>query len=157
MDVDDRLVPPERHESRDRDVDAFTVGATRYEETNAAVKFQHRRVTTPTAFGGSYDTTNHTSAGDTDNLPYYKLTFRGTDVLVYVTKTAASGKADFYIDGVLKVNDLDLYSATTTYKVKVFDSAPLTDGIHILTIKVTGLKRTAATGTDVTLDQVTLQ
>jgi hypothetical protein len=138
-------------------VDAFTVGSTTFEETHPAVKFQFRRVTHASAFGGSYDTTSHIFTSDTDNQPYYKLTFRGTDVLVYATKTAASGKADFYVDGVLKANDIDLYSAATTYKVKVFDSAPLADGIHILTVKVTGIKRAAATGTDVALDYVTLQ
>ena len=139
-------------------VDAFTVGATTYEETNAAVKFQFRRVEPPRArTPGRTTRRTSTTTGDTDNLPYYKLTFRGTDVLVYATKTASSGKADFYIDGVLKANDVDLYTAATTYKVKVFDSVPLADGVHILTVKVTGLKRTAATGTDVALDYVTLQ
>jgi hypothetical protein len=138
-------------------VDAFTVGSTTSEETNTAVKFQFRRISNASAFGGSYDTTNHTSAGDTDDQPYYRVTFRGTDVLVYATKTASSGKADFYVDGALVGNDVDLYAAATTYKVKVFDSALLADGIHVLTVKLTGLKQAASTGMDVSLDQVVLK
>ncbi len=137
-------------------VDAFKVGATSYEESNAAVKDQHRRVATASAYNGSYDVTNHVATSDTGDKPVYRLVFKGTDVIVYATKTPSSGKADVYVDGTLKVT-IDLYAAAATYKVKVFDSATLADGVHTLTIKATGSKAAASSNTDVTFDQVVLK
>jgi hypothetical protein len=137
-------------------VDAFKVGATTYEEGDASVKFQHRRVNTASAYNGSYDVVNHVASGDTSDRPLYKLVFRGTDVIVYATKTSASGTAQVYVDGVLKAT-VDLYAATTTYKVKVFDSATLADGVHTLTIKATGSKAAASSNTDVAIDQAVLK
>jgi len=137
-------------------VDAFKVGTTSYEESNTAVKDQHRRTVTASAFGGSYDVTNHLATGDTGDKPLFKLVFRGTDILVDATKTSSSGTAAVYVDGVLKAT-IDLYAASTTYKARVFDSATLSDGIHTLIIKATGTKAAASTGTSVSLDQVTLK
>jgi hypothetical protein len=137
-------------------VDAFKVGATSYEENNAAVTYQHRRVATANAYNGSYDVTNHVASGDTGDQPLYKLVFKGTDVIVYATKTPSSGKATVYVDGVLKAT-IDLYAAATTYKFKAFDSAALSNGVHTLTIKATGSKAAASSNTDVTLDQVVLK
>ncbi len=137
-------------------VDAFKVGTTSYEENHATVKDQHRRVTTASAYNGSYDVTNHVATSDTGDKPLYKLVFKGTDVIVYATKTPSSGKAAVYVDGALKAT-IDLYAAATTYKAKVFDSATLANGVHTLTIKATGSKAAASSNTDVTLDQVVIK
>ncbi len=134
-------------------VDAFKVGATSYEENNSAVKDQHRRSVTTSAYGGSYDVTNHAATGDTGDKPLFKVVFKGTDLLVYATKTSGSGKADVYIDGALKAT-VDLYAAATTYKVKVFDSAPLVNGVHTVVIKANGAKAAASSSTSVSIDQV---
>jgi Bacterial Ig-like domain len=134
-------------------VDAFKVGTTVYEESNAAVKDQHRRSTNASAYGGSYDVTNHAASGDTGDKPLFKVVFKGTDLLVYATKTSGSGKADIYIDGALKAT-VDLYAAATTYKVKVFDSAALVNGVHTLVIKANGAKAAASSSTSVSIDQV---
>ncbi len=133
-------------------VDAFTVGAVSFEEGNPAVREQFGRVSTASASGGSYDVTSHVA--DTDpNKPYYLLTFKGTGVDWYATKTPSSGQARVYIDGADR-GAIDLYAASITYGAKVYSSPTLSDGMHTLRIVITGTKRAAATGTDVSLDRI---
>ena len=56
-------------------------------------------VTAASAFGGSYETMAQAPATDTTPAQV-RLTFVGTGVKIYATKTAVSGKARIYIDGV---------------------------------------------------------
>ena len=46
----------------------------------------------------------------------------------------------------------NLYSASTVYQQKVWNSGLLSYGTHVLTIQWTGTKNRAATGTNVNID-----
>lgn len=137
-------------------LDAFVVGAVSHEETSASIRQAFRRVSTSSAFDGSYDTVDHVASGDSAGVPTYRLRFRGTDLVIYGTRSPASGRATVYIDGVSR-GTIDLYSASTAYKVTLFDSPALTDGLHTLEIRATGTKATASKGTQVALDRIVLK
>jgi hypothetical protein len=137
-------------------VDAFKVGTVVYEETNAATKDQFRRQTHTSASGGSYDVTSHLASGDNSGKPTFQMTFKGTGIDWYATKTKASGKAVVYIDGVNK-GTFDLYAGTAAYGVKVYGSPTLTNAVHTIKIVLTGAKQTAATGTDVSVDRLVVR
>ncbi|OGN81555.1 MAG: hypothetical protein A2X23_13030 [Chloroflexi bacterium GWC2_73_18] len=133
-------------------VDAFKVGAVSYEEDNAAVRDRFARVSAAQASGGSYDVTTHLKAGDTSSKPAYRITFRGTGIDWYATKTPTSGKAQVILDGASR-GIVDLYSASNAYKTKIFSSATLNDGVHTLRIEILGDRQAASGGTDVSLDR----
>ena len=66
-------------------------------------------------------------------------------------KTSASGINDVYIDG-RKVATVDRYSSSAKYQQKVFEVTDLSDGKHTITVRNTGQKNAAASGTGLTLD-----
>ena len=108
------------------------------------------------AFVALYDVASHVATGDTGSVPRYSVTFKGTGVDWYATKTATSGNAGVYVDGVLRTT-VDLYSATTAYQVKVFASVTLAAGVHTLEIRVTGTPHAGMAGTDVTFDRIVVR
>jgi hypothetical protein len=137
-------------------VDAFKVGTVVYEETNGATKDQFRRQTHSSASGGSYDVTSHLASGDNSGKPTFQMTFKGTGIDWYATKTKSSGKAIVYIDGVNK-GTIDLYAGSAAYGAKVYGSPTLANGVHTIKIVLTGAKQTAATGTDVSVDRLVVR
>jgi hypothetical protein len=137
-------------------IDAFKVGTVSYEENHSAVRDYFKPVSTASAGGGSYDTTTHTASGDTGTKPFYQVSFKGTGIDWYATKTASSGTAAVYIDNVSR-GSVNLYSASTVYKSRVYSSPTLTNGTHVLRIYLNGSKSTASKGYDVSLDWVTVR
>jgi Bacterial Ig-like domain len=137
-------------------VDAFKVGTVVQEETHASQRDSFRRMAAASASGGSYDFVSHLATGDNNGKPTYQLTFKGTGIDWYATKTRTSGTATVYIDGASQ-GTIDLYAASTTYGSKVYGSPSLADGVHTLRILLTGAKQAASTGTDVSLDRLVVR
>jgi peptidoglycan hydrolase-like protein with peptidoglycan-binding domain len=78
--------------------------------------------------------------------------FTGT-YLAWIAKTSpAYGIAKVTLDG-LRTYTVDLYSSTTLYQKKVFDTGILPSGLHSVKIEWTGTKPTAATAANVNLDR----
>ena len=130
-------------------IDKVVIGGSVKQETWLEHRFD--RVSTASAFGGSYDTM--TQANATDTTPArVQLTFVGAGVKVYATKTSASGRARVYVDGVLKTT-LDLNRARTSYKALVYSEA-FGLGVHTLRIEAVGTKTGAKSS--VSLDRITI-
>ena len=89
---------------------------------------------------------------DADNSPRYQATVVGTGLKVYVTKTATSGKAAIYVDGVLKAT-VSCYAASTTYKALVY-SGSFALGVHV--IKVVDVGTSTGSKSDVDLDRLSV-
>jgi hypothetical protein len=135
-------------------LDAFKVGASLYQENHSNVVDQFRRVASTSAYGGSYEFVTHTTTGDNGGRPSYSVTFRGTDVLVYATKSSTSGQAAIYIDGIYKTT-INLRSTSTLYKVKVYGAPPLSNAQHTLRMDAAGTANSAGSG--VGLDHIVLR
>jgi hypothetical protein len=119
-------------------IDAFKVAGTTYQENDAHVTDSFRRVKSSAASGGSYDLATHVSAGHTGSRPSYSVTFRGTRVSVYGTRTTTSGTAAVYIDG--KLTATVSFNGTTAYGVQLFSSASLKDKTHTIRVEVLGTR-----------------
>jgi hypothetical protein len=100
--------------------------------------------------------TSHLASGDNRSKPTFQMTFKGTGIDWYATKTKTSGKAIVYIDNAI-MGTIDVYAGTTAYGVKVYGSPTLTNAVHTIKIVLTGTKRTAATGTDVSVDRLVVR
>lgn len=129
-------------------LDYVTAGSTTYQET--ALQQSFRRTTSTSASGGSYDVVDHVTSNDTGSKPSYRLTFTGTGVKLYATKTPNSGTARVYVDGVYKAT-VNLYAASTTYKSLVY-SASLSAGTHTIQVYANGT--TTGSKSAVALDYV---
>src|SRR5439155_5779679 len=104
----------------------FTV--TAYQETNAAITYTGTWTTLKgTGFWGG--ALKYTTGGAGTKASF---AFTGGRVALVATQTSSSGKADIYLDGVLK-GTIDLYSSTTHNRRVVF--------------VLNGLARTAPGGT----------
>ena len=79
------------------------------------------------------------------------FTFRGTSVSWLTARGPAMGKAKVYVDGVLK-QTVDSYAKKAGWNVRR-SLTGLTDRVHTVTVKVTGTKRRASTGTTVVVDR----
>lgn len=130
-------------------IDNLAYGATVKQETSLTQTF--RRVSSASAFGGSYDTMIGASATDTTPA-LFQVKVAGSGFKLYATKTPASGEARVYVDGVFKAK-INLYSAATVYKALVY-STTFPVGIHVIRIEAVG----SATGTNssVNLDRITV-
>jgi len=84
-----------------------------------------------------------------------KVRFRGTKIAWVTAKRPTSGKAAVYVDG-KRVATVDLYSASTRYRKTVWSASKLSDGVHVLEIRVLHQKRAASTGYGVGVDAVDL-
>jgi hypothetical protein len=87
-------------------------------------------VATTAASGGSYQYAQ--VAGATASY-----TFSGRQVAWVAPKTATSGQAKIYVDGVL-AKTVDLYSATTANRVYVYTKAWTSVGSHTIKVSVVG-------------------
>jgi hypothetical protein len=129
-------------------IDNLTIGATVKQES--AFNQHFRRVSSSSASGGSYDLMVHTT--DADTGPRFQATVVGTGVKIYATKTATSGSAKVYVDGVLKAT-INLNAASTTYKALVY-SGTFALGQHV--IKLVAVGTSSGSNSDVNLDRLTV-
>jgi hypothetical protein len=58
-----------------------------------------------------------------------------------------------YVDGLYRGN-IDTYSPNVKYRHEIFDTGPLTEGIHVIRIVATGEKRPESTNTFVNFDSL---
>lgn len=130
-------------------VDNVAVGATVTQQS--ALRQIFRRVSSASAYGGSYESITQSTATDTTPAQF-RLTMVGTGFKVYATKTSTSGKARVYVDGVLKAT-INLNSASTVYKALVY-STTLAPGQHVIRIEAVGTSTGANSA--VNLDRITV-
>jgi len=123
-------------------IDGFTVGAT---TTNSPALSMVWRAVKNT----------HLSAGAASVTDLARstvlLTFRGTGITWFTVRGPAQGKAQIWLDGVLKTT-VDNYAATTSYGVKR-SLSKLADKVHTLKIVVLGKHRAASKGSTITVDR----
>lgn len=80
------------------------------------------------------------------------MTFRGTAITWYTQKGVAQGKAQIWVDGVLKAT-VDNYAGSTSYNV-ARTIGSLTDALHTVKIVVLGQHRSGAKGSNVIVDRL---
>ena len=131
-------------------LDAFVSGTT-FQENSPAVTTRFGVVTTTGASGGTYDVT----AQELDTTgAEYRFSFRGTGFTWSATKQPTGGTAIVYIDGI-SYGEVKLWASSVQYKIPVFTSITIADGVHAVRVVATGVKPTGSTGTNITLDSVT--
>jgi hypothetical protein len=81
------------------------------------------------------------------------VSFTGAKLVLVVKRSPAYGSVRIRVDGG-DTYTVDLYSATTLYQQKIWDSGILAPGDHTVTIERTGDKRPAATAANINLDAV---
>ncbi len=101
---------------------------------------------------GMYDRSSSVSrrAGD-----YYTLAFRGTGIALYSVHGPTHGIEEVTLDGRHRVL-IDLYSARRTGDVLDHQYAHLADGVHVLTVRVTGRKNKKSGNVYVVVDRVAI-
>jgi IPT/TIG domain len=131
--------------------DAFDVlgslaSATRFEQTNAKLIYAGTWTSSSTtsASGSSFKFANKSGASVT-------LKFTGISCNIIAKKSSVYGIAEIKLDEQAPVL-VDFYSASTLFKQTVWKSGFLAPGDHMVTIKWTGTKRTAATDYNINLD-----
>jgi hypothetical protein len=114
---------------------------TRVDDSNANVAYTGtwNTFTNANCYGGSSKYSNING----NNVTY---TFTGTGARWFTEYGADHGKADVYVDNVLKVSGLDTYSSSGLYQQKAYEITGLTSGTHVLKIVVTNTKNPSATG-----------
>ncbi|GHH97556.1 S8 family serine peptidase [Neobacillus kokaensis] len=122
-----------------------------YEDTNSNINFSGNwlKASTSSASGGSYKTVNELGASG-------QLVFNGTGISITSLKSSSQGIAKVTLDGV--AYNIDLYSASTTYKSKVFSKTGLSAGRHVLKIEWTGKIHSGAkkSATTINVDSITV-
>ena len=99
--------------------------------------------TVTSASGGSFKYANSAAS--------VTMTFNGTSALWLAKKSSVYGQASLSLDGKAPVT-VDLYSSSTLYVQKVWDSGALASGTHTVTIKWKGTKNSSATDTNIGVD-----
>lgn len=120
---------------------------TAYEQTDRNIVFEGVWGTSANTgmSGGSYRYSNTTSNTIT-------VAFAGTRFDWVTAKSSNFGHALVSVDGGA-ASLVDLYAPSIQYKVPVWSSGTLSDGLHSVTITVAGTKNPASTGTYVGLDR----
>ena|GEM_PF-2903506 len=88
------------------------------------------------------------TAGDT-----IEFRFTGPVIRVIGHTGPFFGKVNVYVDDVLRVAELDLYSPTRNYKQVLFSDATLTQGNHTIRIELSGTKNVNSSDYNVVLDK----
>ncbi|MCU0321197.1 MAG: T9SS type A sorting domain-containing protein [Chitinophagaceae bacterium] len=78
--------------------------------------------------------------------------FIGNRIAYYARRGPQMGLVDVYLDGVLVLNDFDLYSNANISKVLIYSNNNLANTVHTLRIVNTGLKNPISTGNFVNID-----
>jgi len=123
-------------------VDGFTVGATTTASPALATTWRHPA---NTHFSG-HAASVADLAGST-----VRLSFRGTGISWFTVRGPSQGKAQVWLDGVLKAT-VDNYAATTSYGVRRALTR-LADKVHTLKIVVLGTHHAGGKGNTVTVDR----
>ncbi|MFY9586568.1 MAG: hypothetical protein WAT66_03820 [Actinomycetota bacterium] len=123
-------------------VDAFRVGTTLVR--TPALSFTWGTVGTSAASGGKYVRSDLRNSA-------VSFVFRGTGIDWYTVTGRGMGKAEIYIDGVLKAT-VDNYASSTHYGVARAIRG-LSDGVHTIRIRVLGTHRSGATGNLIAADR----
>ena len=118
-------------------------GMTRYDQTDSRLSYSGNWVlfTKAAAWNGAYARANSSGASVT-------IRFNGTQIDWIAMKGVTTGKADVYLDGVLKAT-VDLANSTAIYQQDVWSTGTLTTGLH--TVKIVR-NATSATGKYVPID-----
>ncbi|HEV2889962.1 MAG TPA: Ig-like domain-containing protein [Frankiaceae bacterium] len=136
--------------------DAFRYGASQVEETHPSVVQAFRTVGHTGAYGRSYELNVHTASGDSGSQPYVLLRFRGTGIQWKGFRSTAGGIAGVYIDGAGRGN-VDTYgNVASTAGTTLWSVSGLSNAQHTIKIVLTGGKRAASTGYNVTVDSFTV-
>jgi murein DD-endopeptidase MepM/ murein hydrolase activator NlpD len=117
----------------------------RYEQNDTRLAYSGTwtPVSTPYAYGGSFRYAN--SSGSSVNVA-----FSGTYIAWIAKKSPVYGKAKVILDGGTP-ETVDLYASSEEWKQTVWEKT-LPDGPHTLRIEWTGLKNSAATNTNISVD-----
>ncbi len=119
---------------------------TRYQQSDAKITYLGDWTTSnnASASGGSFASSRQAGAAALAK-------FTGTEVSVLASTGPAQGEADIYVDDVL-VDTVDLYSATTAWKVPIYSDDTLAHTAHTVAIECTGTKNPSSSGIAVSLD-----
>jgi hypothetical protein len=119
---------------------------TRVEQTSSLLAYtgSWSTTTTSSASGGSFGYAN--SAGSS-----VTVTFNGIYLQWITKKSSVYGQASVSVDGKAP-QTVDLYSSSTVYLQKVWDTGLLASGTHTVKISWTGAKNASATATNIGLD-----
>ena len=127
-------------------VDRFLGAGVTAQQDAASVGSTWRRVSATAASGGGYSIEDLPGAS-------HSMTFRGTGIAWYVVKGPGMGKANVYVDGILK-GTIDLYASALAYSKLGYSLSGLsTTALHTVKIVVLGQRRTGASGNAVTVDR----
>jgi cell wall-associated NlpC family hydrolase len=123
---------------------------SRYEQGDANLAYTGTwsKSTTTSASGGDFLYANAAGATVT-------ISFSGTYLGWIAKKSPVYGIAKVALDGKTPVM-VDLYSASTVYKQKVWSTGTLASGSHTVTIEWTGSKNASATDTNIGIDGLDL-
>ncbi len=99
----------------------------------------------PSLYQGNQHYTNEVDA-------YVEYSFKGTEISWIGATNNNLGKVDVYIDEVLEVEGLDLYSSDVEWQKVLFKKTGLSYDIHTIKIVVTGQKNINATDCNLTID-----
>ena len=127
-----------------------TAGCSRCEQTDSHLAFAGAWTTSSTtsASGGSFAYANAQGGSVT-------IAFNGTYLGLIAKKSNVYGIAKVTLDGGTPVM-VDLYSASTLYLQKVWNTGTLAAGDHTVTVEWTGVKNDASTATNIGIDAVDL-
>lgn len=88
------------------------------------------------------------AAGESADLLFY-----GSAARVYAQVTPGSGIAEMFVDGQLAAT-VDTFANPLRYQDLVFDTGRLSEGVHEISVRVTGTARPAAWDTFIALDYI---
>ena len=126
-------------------VDAFTVGTTTTQDKSYKILYNGwQGVKAGAASGGSYRVNG--SAGGIASL-----NFVGSAIDWITAKGPGFGQANVYIDNVKQGATIDLYNATSSWKVHISFSG-LSGGQHTIEVRPLGTKNVLSSGTAVVVD-----
>ncbi len=124
---------------------------TRYEQADSRLAYTGAwsKSTTSSASGGDFAYSDTAGSSVT-------VSFNGTYLGLVTKKSSVYGIAKITLDGGTP-KTVDLYSATTVYQQKVWNTGTLADGDHTVTIEWSGTKNGASTATNIGIDALDLK
>lgn len=136
----------------------FNVNVDYFAYTISPVRVYDDKETGSITYSGTWtdwtDTSDYGSTEKNSNTTsnYAQLAFTGTAVQWMGAKYNSYGKANVYIDGVLKASGIDLYSATKQYQQVLYQISGLSSGAHTIKVEVAGTKNASSSGYYVDID-----
>lgn len=102
--------------------------------------------------GDPWYTYGGTETNGSTTSHYVQYTWTGTSIAWIGAKNSNLGKANVYIDGVLQIAGIDLYSATKQYQQPLYVKTGLSNASHTIKIEVAGTKNASSSGYYVNID-----